>query len=582
MSRTNYQFPPSSPFNDNDSGNGDDRECSPAVRVKETFAISALASVTSQQQKLARGYQEYPTPNPSSSLFRSSSPVKAEFSKSEKEPLALDNLVRKNDTNTNTNTDNDKEKEKVQINKDFNIVNSDKNVVRIPFSTDEGHFTIGRSSRNCDFPLDSKDARISRVHLKLSYDAKNATITCVGANGVGIVIPRPCYILATEVADQYLITENKSGNPLDTSNLKSLTIEVDDNHTEFNIHKGETVIVPRFENIVLEISKQVIILNPCYIEEFLTEEDDELTDDEELMLLEGKAGQDHEDASVTPVNRMLSSSLPNTPSKPKAATTDITGSREDDYETPSKEYVVKIANPKSVNATTFTVYQDQDQSQDTAARPTSSSTTTTPMGSVFTDIINNRRAVSEEPKSQKRAYDTIQDEHEDDEGDKENFAPATSLLANPAHENVEKKNSNKNRNKNKRIRPSTPIFDDSALSLPDISEIKNILINHLAFSRSSSTPASVLNTISASTSPLSLSQIRGVLNSIKCVGVIYRQGKDAAGKPLEEEYYYMPEHDEDQGRTQLMSNVKGHTGLRSCRRTHKQYYWKKPAPVKKT
>ena len=77
-------------------------------------------------------------------------------------------------------------------------------------------------------------------------------------------------------------------------------------------------------------------------------------------------------------------------------------------------------------------------------------------------------------------------------------------------------------------------------------------------------------------------QVRSVLNNIKCVGVIYRKGKDAAGKPLEEEYYYMPENDDDQSRTQLVANLKGHGGLRSCRRTHKQYYWKKPAPIKKT
>ena len=50
--------------------------------------------------------------------------------------------------------------------------------------------------------------------------------------------------------------------------------------------------------------------------------------------------------------------------------------------------------------------------------------------------------------------------------------------------------------------------------------------------------------------------------------------KDAAGQPLQEEYYYMPENDEDRERTTLVSNIKGHGGLRSCRKTHKQYYWK--------
>lgn len=127
----------------------------------------------------------------------------------------------------------------------------------------------------------------------------------------------------------------------------------------------------------------------------------------------------------------------------------------------------------------------------------------------------------------------------------------------------------------------TPELDNSVMELPNLSEIQNILINHLAFSRLSSTPASFLNTISVLTSKLSLSQIRSILHNLKPIGVIYRQGKDAAGKPLEEEYYYMPENDDDKERTILVANVKGHGGLRSCRKTHKQYYWKKPAPIKK-
>ena len=57
-----------------------------------------------------------------------------------------------------------------------------------------------------------------------------------------------------------------------------------------------------------------------------------------------------------------------------------------------------------------------------------------------------------------------------------------------------------------------------------------------------------------------LAQIRAILHDLKCIGVIHRQGKDAAGQPLQEEYYYMP--DEDRERTTLVSNIKG-WGLRS-------------------
>ena len=55
--------------------------------------------------------------------------------------------------------------------------------------------------------------------------------------------------------------------------------------------------------------------------------------------------------------------------------------------------------------------------------------------------------------------------------------------------------------------------------------------------------------------------------------------KDAAGQPLQEEYYYMPENDEDRERTTLVSNIKGHGGLRSCRKLISNTIGK-PAPIK--
>ena len=77
---------------------------------------------------------------------------------------------------------------------------------------------------------------------------------------------------------------------------------------------------------------------------------------------------------------------------------------------------------------------------------------------------------------------------------------------------------------------------------------------------------------------LTREEVRALLTNEPCVGVIYRQGKDAAGKPLEEEYYYDLENDPNQERKFTVQSIKGgRTGLRSCRRTHKQYFWKRPA-----
>lgn len=125
------------------------------------------------------------------------------------------------------------------------------------------------------------------------------------------------------------------------------------------------------------------------------------------------------------------------------------------------------------------------------------------------------------------------------------------------------------------------IDDNSIKSLKNRAEIENVLANHLAFSRLSSTPASFLLSISVLTGNLELIQLRTILHHIKCIGVIHREGKDAAGKPLEEEYYYMPENDDDPERPTLVQTIRGHGGLRACRKKHKQYFWKKPAPIKK-
>lgn len=124
---------------------------------------------------------------------------------------------------------------------------------------------------------------------------------------------------------------------------------------------------------------------------------------------------------------------------------------------------------------------------------------------------------------------------------------------------------------------------ESRLSkIDDLSTIENVLINHLAFSRLSSTPISVLQKISHKTMELSKLDLQLILiKEIKCCGVIYRVGKDAAGKQLEEEYYYQIDLDDDQDRKLLVNNLKGESGsLRSCRKVHKQYFWKKPKSTK--
>lgn len=101
--------------------------------------------------------------------------------------------------------------------------------------------------------------------------------------------------------------------------------------------------------------------------------------------------------------------------------------------------------------------------------------------------------------------------------------------------------------------------------------IQNHIANQLAFSRLSSTPLSVLlsNLPSSLGTSITKERLIQVLDSIGCIGEIKRQGKDAAGKPLQSEYYYIPDSDTDVGRRAAVVEGMGRVGLRSCRKSHK-------------
>ncbi|KAK8051030.1 Protein PLM2 [Apiospora rasikravindrae] len=112
----------------------------------------------------------------------------------------------------------------------------------------------------------------------------------------------------------------------------------------------------------------------------------------------------------------------------------------------------------------------------------------------------------------------------------------------------------------------------------DVDAVKNHVINQLAYSRLSSNPLSgILNNLpSEEKKDLSKNDLRRIIESTECIGIIARQGKDAAGKPLESEYYYVPERDNDDSRRLAVTDGLRKPSLRACRKQHKQYYWKRP------
>ena len=56
------------------------------------------------------------------------------------------------------------------------------------------------------------------------------------------------------------------------------------------------------------------------------------------------------------------------------------------------------------------------------------------------------------------------------------------------------------------------------------------------------------------------------MDDIPCVGEIPRSGKDAAGKALENEFYYVPEMDTDIVRRDAVTGSMRGGGLRSTRK----------------
>ena len=114
----------------------------------------------------------------------------------------------------------------------------------------------------------------------------------------------------------------------------------------------------------------------------------------------------------------------------------------------------------------------------------------------------------------------------------------------------------------------------------ETSNIVNHVINQLAFSRVSSTPLSVImNQLPDSlkrVSPthkenggLRKGDLQKLLNTTVCIGEIHREGKDAAGQPLECEYYYIPDEDPDVNRRAAVVEGLRKPSLRNCRKQHK-------------
>lgn len=107
--------------------------------------------------------------------------------------------------------------------------------------------------------------------------------------------------------------------------------------------------------------------------------------------------------------------------------------------------------------------------------------------------------------------------------------------------------------------------------------VVNHVINQLAYSRLASTPLSTLMENlpgdlklegAKGNTRLTKESLKTMLDATRCIGKVSREGKDAAGKALESEYYYIADLDAEEKRRNAVEGLKK-PGLRACRKQHK-------------
>jgi hypothetical protein len=91
--------------------------------------------------------------------------------------------------------------------------------------------------------------------------------------------------------------------------------------------------------------------------------------------------------------------------------------------------------------------------------------------------------------------------------------------------------------------PISPVNNKKSQSLPPTdSALIDALLTTLIFAEVKPTPLPrLIADLTHRMSNIHQGHIKAVLTATPCVGIVHRNGKDAAGKELSDEYYYIPE-----------------------------------------
>lgn len=538
------QFPPSSPILDvHQMEDENPFNCGPVKSKGSPF----LKKFVINSPILSRPANDnYPTPNPSSSLGRSSSPIR------EQQPREEIILKERTDFHPSSAT----------LPLLVKLTSSDK-------------ISLGRST-HCDYFMKTKFA--SRNHLNLKYDSKTneLTLLCTGFNGATVKFNQTVFGFVKELEENKYYFNELDYSPKD-----------DERFTEISMFKGEQLIIPYSTDLSLDIKGyQIKILNfvgnnEKLVDESETEDELPILSNSRLTSISPQIGRTQELPSSSPPKQEMNDkkkiSKVSTPTTPALKPVDTPS--------PVKVHINQLERCKSLEPNSAKEHKPVALQRSKSSESLKKSSLINRIMSFTTEDEKNNEEPQETEKEQQQTHRKPLQQVDECTLNSEIGSLERRRKLSPGNSPIKKKPIKLEEPITKPA-PKPKKFDHSKVDeilarIEDLENIKNVLINHLSFSRLLQTPLNQLQTISHSTSDLSRNQLRAVLHSIQCIGVIYRTGKDAAGKQLDEEYYYDIEKDDDMDRKALISSLKGaRVGLRNCRKTHKQYFWKKPGAKK--
>lgn len=387
--------------------------------------------------------------------------------------------------------------------------------------------SMGRSSASCDYQL-LPSRLISRVHVRASYKPPSnpfgrgqVEILCTGWNGIKLHCQGKTYEL----------TKGKTF----TSDIKDADIMIDVQNTRVLVQW------PRPER---KDSTSSVNSN-------------HMSGETSLVKNQQSSARRHTIPTSSPPRKQR----PASPVSPSPAVQSLANSR-NPLLTPSRSSAV-------------VVYEDEP-SPTRAGRPSTDSTTRATQSNTNLPTENIRNSTISSFSSKEEEFS----EH-DEENDPIVHSFALSENAHSRMPSYQERNHPARSPPHRTDKASTPPPPPSTKTTspqPGKDKVQNHAVNQLAFSRLSSTPLSTIlsnlppkmwKRTPSATHGFSKEEIRDIIEGTPCIGVVSREGKDAAGKPLESEYYYVAEFDEDEMRKEAVVHELRKPGLRNCRKQHK-------------